>query len=113
MKNFIAILSFLVLSLGIISPSYAISMETSKSIVTVNAASTVEAKNNATVSVKKDGAEISKGLYVLLAIVGLGFLAIGLNTDWNGNKWIIALILGLLFWLPGVIYSLVHMKDFY
>lgn len=58
-------------------------------------------------------ADISKGLYVVLAIIGLGWLAMGLLDDWNGSDWIIALVLSLLFWLPGVIYSLIKMKKYY
>ena len=58
-------------------------------------------------------ADISKGLYIVLAIIGLGWLAMGLLDDWNGSDWIIALVLSLLFWLPGVIYSLIKMKKYY
>ena len=61
---------------------------------------------------KKDS-DISKGVYILLAILGLGFLAIGLLDDWEGNEWIIALVLAILCWIPGVIYALVKMKDYY
>lgn len=62
---------------------------------------------------KKGDSDISKGVYILLAIVGLGFLGIGLVSDWDGSEWIIALVLSILCWLPGVIYSLVKMKDYY
>lgn len=56
---------------------------------------------------------ITKGLYVLLAIFGLGWLAMGLLSDWDGNDWIINLVLTALCWLPGVIHALVKMKDYY
>lgn len=62
---------------------------------------------------QKGGSEkLSKGLYVLLAIIGWGFIGIGLNTDWDGNEWIICLLLSLL-WLPGLIYALIKMKNYY
>ena len=57
--------------------------------------------------------KLSKGLYVLLAIVGWGFLGMGLATDWDGSEWIICLVLTALCWLPGVIYALVKMKNYY
>lgn len=62
---------------------------------------------------KGGGDKVSKGLYILLAIVGLGFVGIGLATDWDGNEWIIGLVLGLLCWLPGLIYALIKMKNYY
>ena len=57
--------------------------------------------------------KLSKGLYVLLAIIGWGFLGMGLATDWDGSEWIICLVLTALCWLPGVIYALVKMKNYY
>ena len=57
--------------------------------------------------------KLSKSVYILLAIIGLGFIGIGLVTDWTGNDWIIGLVLGFLFWLPGVIYALIKMKNYY
>ena len=68
-------------------------------------------KNTTTTS--GGGAAISKGLYIVLAIIGLGFIGIGVNSSWEGSAWIIGLILSLLFWLPGFIYSLIKMKDYY
>lgn len=63
---------------------------------------------------KKNGAEdIEKGLYIILAIFGLGFIAMGLMDDWEGQNWYINLILVVLCWLPGVIHALVKMKDYY
>ncbi len=61
---------------------------------------------------KKD-ADISKGLYVLLAILGLAWLAMGIMDDWDGSDWIVNLVLSLLCWLPGVIHGLVKMKKYY
>lgn len=59
------------------------------------------------------GEDIEKNLYIILAIVGLGFIAMGLMDDWKGNNWIINLILTALCWLPGVIHALIKMKDYY
>ena len=61
-----------------------------------------------------NGAEdIEKGLYIVLAIVGLGFIAMGLMDDWEGQNWWVNLILTALCWLPGVIHALVKMKQYY
>lgn len=60
-----------------------------------------------------DKADISKGVYILLAIVGLGWLAMGLLDDWEGNNWLISLVLYMLGGLPGLIYTLIKMKDYY
>ncbi|MGI9159874.1 MAG: YqaE/Pmp3 family membrane protein [Saprospiraceae bacterium] len=59
------------------------------------------------------GDGITKGLYVLLAFLGLGWLAMGLLSDWDGSDWIINLVLTALCWLPGFIHALVKMKDYY
>ncbi len=61
---------------------------------------------------KKD-ADISKGLYVLLAIIGLGWVAMGILDDWDGSDWIVNLVLTVLCWLPGLIHALVKMKNYY
>ena len=42
---------------------------------------------------KENGADISKGMYILLAVVGLGWLAMGLLDDFEGSGWIVCLIL--------------------
>lgn len=62
---------------------------------------------------RKDDADISSGVYVLLAILGLGWLAMGLLSDWSGNDWIINLVLTILCWLPGLIHALVKKSDYY
>lgn len=62
---------------------------------------------------KAGGSDISEGVYILLAILGLGWLAMGLIDDWDGNNWIIGLVLSLLCWLPGVIYSLVKKDEYF
>lgn len=61
----------------------------------------------------KRDADISKGVYILLAFVGLGWLAMGLLTDFDGSDWIVNLVLTILCWLPGFIHALVKMKDYY
>jgi hypothetical protein len=63
---------------------------------------------------QKGGSDkLSKGLYILLAIIGWGFLGMGLVSDWEGSEWIICLILSCLFILPGLIYALIKMKNYY
>lgn len=59
------------------------------------------------------GEDIEKGLYIILAIFGLGFIAMGLMDDWDGQNWWVNLILTALCWLPGVIHAFVKMKDYY
>lgn len=62
---------------------------------------------------KKGGAEISKTLYVVLAIIGFGWLGMGINDNFEGSDWVISLVLCFLLWLPGLIYTLVKMKKYY
>ncbi len=57
--------------------------------------------------------DISKGLFVLLAILGLAWVAMGVMDDWSGNDWIVNLILTVLCWLPGFIHALTKMKKYY
>ncbi len=61
----------------------------------------------------KKAGEISKGLYIVLAIFGLAWIAMGVMDDWSGSTWIVNLLLTFLFWLPGFIHSLVVMKKYY
>ncbi|MFT4663527.1 MAG: uncharacterized membrane protein YqaE (UPF0057 family) [Polaribacter sp.] len=61
---------------------------------------------------KKDG-DISSGLYVLLAILGFGWVAMGVMDDWSGSDWIVNLLLTFLCWLPGLIHALVKKKNYY
>jgi uncharacterized membrane protein YqaE (UPF0057 family) len=62
---------------------------------------------------RNSDADIPQGLYIVLSIFGLGWLAMGLMDDWSGNNWIVNLILVILCWLPGVIHALVKMNDYY
>ena len=62
----------------------------------------------------KQGEDIPKGLYVVLAIFGWAWLAMGLMDNWEGNNWWVNVILSwILCWLPGVIHAFVKMKDYY
>ena len=56
---------------------------------------------------------VESGVYVLLAILGFGWIAMGLNDDWNGSDWIVNLILTLLCWLPGLIHALTKKSKWY
>ena len=57
--------------------------------------------------------DIPKGLYIVLAIFGWAWLAMGLMDDWEGNNWWVNLLLTLLCWLPGVIHAFVKMDEYY
>jgi len=62
---------------------------------------------------KKGDIEIPQIAYVILSVFGFGFLAMGLLDNWTGNNWWIALLLSFLFWLPGVIFALIKMNEYY
>ncbi len=49
-------------------------------------------------------------LLIILAII-IPFVAVGIYTDWDVTKTVIALILTLLFFLPGMIYALLTIFD--
>lgn len=59
------------------------------------------------------GEGMTKGVYILLAILGLAWIAMGVKDDWSGNNWWVNLILTALCWLPGFIHALVKMKEYY
>ena len=54
-----------------------------------------------------------QGVYILLSVFFLGWLAIGLNENWDGYNWLIALLLYVILWLPGFIYSMIMMGNYY
>ncbi len=56
---------------------------------------------------------IPQGLYIVLAIFWMGWLAMGINDDFNGNDWLISLLLYIIFYIPGLIYTLVKMNKYY
>lgn len=80
---------------------------TIKQTVTLKAAQKIVKKH-----MKKEP-DISKGLYIVLAILGWAWLVMGLMDDFNGSDWIVNLVLTILCWLPGVIHALVKMKKYY
>ena len=57
--------------------------------------------------------DIDKNVYILLAIFGLAWIAMGLFSDWDGSDWIVNLLLTMLCWLPGLIHALTKMKEYY
>ena len=59
------------------------------------------------------GEGMTKGVYILLAILGLAWIAMGVKDDWSGNNWWVNLILTALCLLPGFIHALVKMKEYY
>ena len=62
---------------------------------------------------KKSGGDgYSKGIFILLALLGWSWILMGIQDDFSGSTWIVNLLLYVLCWLPGVIHSFVHMKDY-
>jgi uncharacterized membrane protein YqaE (UPF0057 family) len=57
--------------------------------------------------------DIPKGLFIVLAILGWAWLAMGIMDDWKGNDWWVCLLLTVLCWIPGVIYALTKMGKYY
>ena len=88
-------------------------VKTGKRMGIVNAVKLKAAQKYVKKRLKKDGEDISEGVYILLAILGLGWVAMGLLDDWDGSDWIVNLILTALCWLPGLIHALVKKKNYY
>lgn len=71
------------------------------------------AQKSAKKQMMKAGAPaIDKTVYIILAIF-ISFVAVGLATNWDGKDWVICLLLSFLCGIPGIIYALVKMKDYY
>ncbi|MCE2833616.1 MAG: YqaE/Pmp3 family membrane protein [bacterium] len=63
---------------------------------------------------KADGEDtFPKGAYIVLVILGWGFIPLGILSDWKGNDWWVNLLLTFLCWIPGVIHGLSKMKNYY
>ena len=62
---------------------------------------------------KANASGVSEGIYILAAIFGLGWLAMGIMDDWGGNNWIINILLTALFWLPGLIHALIKKNEYF
>lgn len=52
-------------------------------------------------------------LYVVMSIFFLGWLAMGINDNFKGWDWVISLALYILAYIPGLIYTLIMMKNYY
>lgn len=57
--------------------------------------------------------ELPKGIYIAFCILPLGWLAIAINENFTQQTWIFSLLLYLLLYAPGVIYSLMQMHKYY
>jgi uncharacterized membrane protein YqaE (UPF0057 family) len=62
---------------------------------------------------KAGNSSVPQVLYIILAIIGFGWLAMGILDGWKGNNWWINLILSLLFIIPGLIHALIVMGNYY
>lgn len=56
---------------------------------------------------------IPLGLYIILAILPLGWLGMGLNDDFEGFAWILSLLLYILFYIPGLVFTLICIPRYY
>ena len=91
-------------------------ISTNEPAVTTEASKTVTKKQSwfsKTIHKVAKKAAVSQAAYIILSIFFLGSLAIGLNDNFEGYSWLIALLLYIILWLPGFIYSLVVMGDYY
>jgi uncharacterized membrane protein YqaE (UPF0057 family) len=64
-------------------------------------------------AMKNDDGKVSKGLFILLAILGWAWIAMGIMDNWSGNDWWVNLLLTFLCWLPGLFHALNKMKKYY
>lgn len=62
---------------------------------------------------KREGGTLPQWAYIVLSIFALGWLAIGIKSNWKGNDWWISLLLYLCFYVPGLIYSIIVMSKYY
>jgi uncharacterized membrane protein YqaE (UPF0057 family) len=60
-----------------------------------------------------EGGDLPQWAYIVMAIFWLGWLAIGVRSNWKGNDWWITLLLYFLFWIPGIVYALIVMDKYY
>lgn len=70
-------------------------------------------KAKSTATKKADSGVMPGILYIILAILGLGWLAMGINDAFSDFDWLISLILYILFYLPGLIYTLIKYNKYY
>ena len=58
--------------------------------------------------------DVPKGLYIVAVIFGLGWVAMGLMDDFQGNNWWVNLLLVVFTCgLGGLIHGFIKMKDYY
>ena len=56
--------------------------------------------------------QISGGLFCLMGVFWLGWLAMGIMDDWGGINWVTNILLSIL-WLPGLLHTLIKKKDYF
>lgn len=63
---------------------------------------------------KRDNIPVSKGLFIVFAIFVpiVAVIMMGVADDWSGNRWWLALILYILCYIPGLIYTLTKLDEF-
>ena len=52
-------------------------------------------------------------LLLYLCAIFIPFVAVGISTDWELEKVLIAVLLSFLCWIPGVIYAFIIIRDYY
>ncbi len=70
-------------------------------------------KNKTVINTPSNTSSTSDDMMILLIILAIliPFVAVGIYTDWDVTKTVRALLLTLLFWIPGVIYALITINS--
>lgn len=63
--------------------------------------------------ISKGSAGVSQAAYIILSVFFLGWLAIGINENWEGLNWLIGLLLYLLVWVGGFVFAMIMMGKYY
>lgn len=82
--------------------------------LTVREALTLKAAQKSLRKAQRDPDAMPELAFVILALFGFGWVAMGLLSDWQSSDWIINLLLTFCCcWLPGLIHALVRMPYYY
>lgn len=121
MKNlFTILLSMLLLGVGYkAQAAFPLKQATSSAAVppanqSATAVETASAYHTSTTTKTNRTADtIPQALYIVMAIFLLGWLAMGINDNFEEYDWLISLLLYIIMYLPGLIFTLIKMSKYY